>query len=110
MALARANAAAWPNCRFETTDAGRVGEYFRRFGPPDLLCADPPRAGLDPRAVQALLRARPHRLLMVSCNPATLARDLAALAPAYTLRAVQPVDLFPQTPHVESVVSLCLKV
>lgn len=109
VALARANAAAWPNCRFETTDAGRVGEYFRRFGPPDLLCADPPRAGLDPRAVQALLRARPHRLLMVSCNPATLARDLAALAPAYTLRAVQPVDLFPQTPHVESVVSLFLK-
>lgn len=109
VALARANAADFPHCRFETTDAGRVGEYFRRFGPPDLLCADPPRAGLDPRVVQALLRARPPRLLMVSCNPATLARDVAALAPAYTLKAVQPVDLFPQTPHVESVALLSLR-
>lgn len=107
--LARRNAAAFPHCRFECADAGRVGEYFRRFGTPDLLCADPPRAGLDPRMARALLRARPPRLLMVSCNPATLARDVAALSPAYELKAVQPVDLFPQTPHVESVALLCLR-
>lgn len=104
--LARRNAAAFPHCRFECADAGRVGEYFRRFGTPDLLCADPPRAGLDPRVIRALLRARPPRLLMVSCNPATLARDVADLAPAYELKAVQPVDLFPQTPHVEAVLLL----
>ena len=109
VALARRNAAAFPNCRFENADAGRVGEYFRRFGTPDLLGADPPRAGLEPRVVRALLRARPPRLLMVSCNPATLARDLAALAPAYAIKAIQPVDLFPQTPHVESVASLVLR-
>lgn len=107
--LARRNAALFPHCRFESADAGRLGEYFRRFGTPDLLCADPPRAGLDPRVVRALLRARPPRLLMVSCNPATLARDVAGLAPAYELKAVQPVDLFPQTPHVESAAFLLLR-
>lgn len=107
--LARRNAAAFPNCRFENADAGRVGEYFRRFGTPDLLGADPPRAGLDPRVIRALLRARPPQLLMVSCNPATLARDVAGLAPAYALKTVQPVDLFPQTPHVESLASLVLR-
>ena len=107
--LARRNAAAFPYCRFECADAGRVGEYFRRLGTPDLLSADPPRAGLDPRVVRALLRAQPPRLLMVSCNPATLARDVAGLAPAYELKAVQPVDLFPQTPHVESLALLLLR-
>ena len=61
---------------------------------------------MDERSVQALLRHRPPRLVLVSCNPATLARDLALLSAAYEIRAVQPVDLFPQTPHVETVASL----
>lgn len=107
--LARANAAEYPQCRFETADAARLGEYFRRHGAPDLLMADPPRAGLAPKAIQAILRGRPARLLLVSCNPATLARDLAALAPAYAVQAVQAVDLFPQTPHVETVCLLALR-
>ena len=61
---------------------------------------------MDERTVLALLKHKPERLVLVSCNPATLARDLALLAPAYHIRAVQPVDLFPQTPHIETVVSL----
>ena len=61
---------------------------------------------MDENTVKSLLRHRPPRMVLVSCNPATLARDLSLLAPAYRIRAVQPVDLFPQTPHVETVVSL----
>ena len=79
------------------------------MGLPDLLVTDPPRAGMDEKTVQAILKHRPPRLTLVSCNPATLARDLALLVPAYDIRAVQPVDLFPQTPHIETVVSLTKK-
>ena len=92
--------------RFESGDAASLERVFRQRGTPDLLVTDPPRAGMDERVVQAVLRHRPPRLVLVSCNPATLARDLALLAPSYAIRAVQPVDLFPQTPHVETVVSL----
>lgn len=109
VSLARKNAEAFPQCRFETAHAGKLGEFFRRRGVPDLLCADPPRSGLDDGAVRALLRGRPAHLLLVSCNPATLARDLAALSAIYRLEAVQPVDLFPQTPHVETAAFLTLR-
>ena len=111
--LARQNAAAFPQARFECADAARLGEYFRRFGPPDLLVCDPPRAGMDGKTTQAILRARPRCLVLVSCNPATLARDLAQLtvgdAAPYEILAVRPVDMFPQTPHIECVVSLRAK-
>lgn len=111
--LARQNAGAFPQARFECADAARLGEYFRRFGPPELLVCDPPRAGMDEKTTQAILRARPGCLVLVSCNPATLARDLARLttghAAAYEILAVRPVDMFPQTPHVECVVSLRAK-
>ena len=93
-------------CRFECGDAAKLERVFRQRGTPDLLVTDPPRAGMDERTVQAVLKHRPPRLVLVSCNPATLARDLALLAPAYRIRAVQPVDLFPQTPHVETVAAL----
>ena len=95
--------------RFECGDAARLERCFRERGVPDLLVTDPPRAGMDERTVQAILKHRPPRLVLVSCNPATLARDLALLAPAYGIRAVQPVDLFPQTPHVETVALLSQK-
>jgi len=106
VALARRNAAGLAHCRFECSDAARLGEYMRRFGPPDVLCADPPRAGLAPAVIRAILRSPSPRLLLVSCDPATLARDMGLLSSVYELRVLQPVDLFPQTPHVESVAVL----
>ncbi len=111
--LARKNAKRFPQARFECADAARLGESFRRFGAPDLLVCDPPRAGMNDQVTRAILRARPGHLVLISCNPATLARDLARLAggdaAAYEILAVRPVDMFPQTPHVESVVSLRAK-
>lgn len=74
---------------------------------PDLVVADPPRSGMHPRAVAALAALAPPRIVYVSCNPATLARDLTVLAAAgYGIEAVQPVDMFPHTAHCEVVVGL----
>lgn len=72
-------------------------------GTPDVMITDPPRAGMHPDVVETILRAAPRRIVYVSCNPATQARDLAALDAAYAVAAVQPVDMFPQTQHVENV-------
>jgi len=75
--------------------------------PPDFLLADPPRSGLGQRVVRELLRLRPPRLVIVSCDPATLARDLAPLlAEAYQIQRLTLVDLFPQTAHIETVTDL----
>jgi len=109
LARANAEAAGIDRARFETGDAATLESAFKRFGSPDLLVTDPPRAGMDESTVRAILKHRPPRLILVSCDPATLARDLALLEPAYRIHAVQPVDLFPQTPHIENVVSLSLK-
>jgi len=68
------------------------------------MIVDPPRAGLHPKALQALLEMNPPRLAYVSCNPESLARDLQSLVPFYKIRSAQPVDLFPHTAHVETVV------
>ncbi len=92
--------------RMESGDARSVLGRLIRQAPPDVVVVDPPRAGLDARVVQQLVKASPRRILYVSCNPATLARDVARLSPAFRLRTVRPVDLFPQTPHVESVALL----
>lgn len=75
-------------------------------GRPDVVITDPPRAGMDEPVVQTLLNAEPHTIVYVSCNPATQARDLALLDLKYRVEAVQPVDMFPQTHHVENVVKL----
>jgi 23S rRNA (uracil1939-C5)-methyltransferase len=93
------------NARFE---AGLVERVLEQFDQPfDAAILDPPRRGCHPRALAALLRLAPARLIYVSCHPATLARDLKTLAAGgYRVSSVQPVDLFPQTPHVESVVVL----
>ncbi|AGW13364.1 23S rRNA (uracil(1939)-C(5))-methyltransferase RlmD [Megalodesulfovibrio gigas] len=73
---------------------------------PDVVVVDPPRGGMEPAVVDWLLKALPARIVAVSCNPATLARDLAKLGQAYAVTAVQPVDMFPHTPHVEVAVRL----
>ena len=74
---------------------------------PDLVLVDPPRAGLDPYALGGLIKAEPTHIIYISCDPATLARDLALLiAAGYSLECVTPFDLFPQTYHVETVILL----
>ena len=78
-------------------------------GRPDLIITDPPRAGMHPDVVQRLLELRTPRIVYISCNPATQARDLELLDPAYKVTRVQPVDMFPHTHHVENVVLLELK-
>lgn len=74
--------------------------------PPDLVLADPPRAGLGKAAVQRLLELQPAAMVIISCDPATLARDLAALAPGYEVEELTMVDLFPQTFHLETIARL----
>lgn len=78
-------------------------------GRPDVMIIDPPRAGMHQDVIDVILRARPERIVYVSCNPATQARDLALLDPAYRVDAIQPVDMFPHTAHVENVVRLTLR-
>lgn len=78
-------------------------DFIAQHGTPDVMITDPPRAGMHPDVVATILRAAPRRIVYVSCNPATQARDLAALDVAYCVKAVQPVDMFPQTQHVENV-------
>lgn len=81
-------------------------EFIKEHGRPDVIITDPPRAGMHPDVVKTILRAAPQRIVYVSCNPATQARDLADLDSQYRVIEVQPVDMFPHTPHVENVVLL----
>ena len=80
--------------------------FIERHGKPDVIITDPPRAGMHADVVNAILFAAPRRIIYVSCNPATQARDLALLDADYRVTKVQPVDMFPQTHHVENVVCL----
>ena len=81
-------------------------EFIEKHGRPDVIITDPPRAGMHQDVIDTILRAHPKRIVYVSCNPSTQARDLQALDVAYKVMAVQPVDMFPHTPHVENVVLL----
>ena len=81
-------------------------DFIAEHGRPDVIITDPPRAGMHPDVVKTILRAAPQRIVYVSCNPATQARDLHDLDADYRVAAVQPVDMFPHTPHVENVVLL----
>lgn len=95
------------NAVFEVGDlATALPGALERHGRPDVVIVDPPRAGVHPRAIAQLVALRVPRLVYVSCNPKTLGTDLAALATAYRVESVQPVDLFPQTTHIECVASL----
>ncbi|WP_027003815.1 23S rRNA (uracil(1939)-C(5))-methyltransferase RlmD [Hugenholtzia roseola] len=84
-------------------------ELFEKEGRPDVIITDPPRAGMHESVIHTLLEVAAKRIVYVSCNPATQARDLQLLDARYRVTAVQPVDMFPQTHHVENVVCLELK-
>lgn len=86
-----------------------TAEFMEEQGKPDVLILDPPRAGVHEDVIGAIRGASPGRIVYVSCNPATQARDLAMLSDLYTIVAVQPVDMFPHTHHVENVVGLKLR-
>lgn len=81
-------------------------DFIAEHGCPDIIITDPPRAGMHGDVVKTILRAAPQRIVYVSCNPATQARDLSLLDEAYRVVAIQPVDMFPHTQHVENVVLL----
>ena len=81
-------------------------DFIREHGRPDIIITDPPRAGMHPDVVDVILQAEPERIVYVSCNPATQARDLQLLDTKYRVTHVQPVDMFPHTYHVENVVRL----
>ncbi len=86
-----------------------ANEFINEHGKPDVIITDPPRAGMHPRVTQLLADLRVDRIVYVSCNPATQARDLEVLGQVYDVVKIQPVDMFPQTQHVENVVLLKLK-
>ncbi|MDR2118897.1 MAG: 23S rRNA (uracil(1939)-C(5))-methyltransferase RlmD [Tannerellaceae bacterium] len=83
-----------------------TASFIRTHGRPELIITDPPRAGMHEDVIRAILSASPDRIVYVSCNPATQARDLNLLAGQYAVRKVQPVDMFPHTHHVENVALL----
>lgn len=86
-----------------------TAEFIAEHGRPDVIITDPPRAGMHADVVRVILDAAPQRVVYVSCNPATQARDLQLLDEKYRVEAVQPVDMFPHTHHVENVVLLTLR-
>jgi len=84
-------------------------EFFALHGTPDVIITDPPRAGMHPKVVETMLNANAPKIVYVSCNPATQARDIQLLSSKYKVTALQPVDMFPHTHHVENVALLELK-
>lgn len=96
------------NCEFFAGDMKDVltSDFISTHGRPDVMVVDPPRAGMHPDVVKVILEAAPSRIVYVSCNPASQARDCAMLSEKYRITAVQPVDMFPQTQHVENVCRL----
>lgn len=99
------------NTEFYAGDMKNVltSDFISEHGRPDVMIVDPPRAGMHEDVVNVIIGAEPERIVYVSCNPATQARDLALLHAKYDVEAVQPVDMFPHTQHVENVVSLRLR-
>jgi 23S rRNA (uracil1939-C5)-methyltransferase len=99
------------NTKFFAGDLKEVlnNAFVSAHGQPAVVITDPPRAGMHPDVVEKLNQLRAHRIVYVSCNPATQARDLEGLAANYEVIKIQPVDMFPQTHHVENVVLLELR-
>lgn len=99
------------NCTFIAGDMKDVLKpgYFKGKPKPDLIITDPPRAGMHPAVVKTLLEAEVPRIVYISCNPITQANDIALLQKKYEVKALQPVDMFPQTYHVENIALLELR-
>ena len=95
------------NIEFICADAG---EYISKSGDEiDILIMDPPRSGSDETFLSTVMNKKIRKIIYISCNPETLARDIEFLSLMYSVEYVQPVDMFPMTAHCETVVSLCLK-
>jgi 23S rRNA (uracil1939-C5)-methyltransferase len=101
----------YDNTRFYAGDMAQVltEEFIAANGRPDVVVTDPPRAGMHEKVVAQLIATAPRKIVYVSCNPATQARDLQLLAERYEVRRIQPVDMFPHTQHVENIAELVLK-
>ena len=83
--------------------------FIDEHGRPDVIILDPPRAGIHPDVAKVIMETAPERIVYVSCNPASQARDLQILSALYKITDVQPVDMFPHTHHVENVCKLVRK-
>ena len=99
------------NCTFYAGDMAKLftDEFIAANGKPDFIVTDPPRAGMAEKVVEQLLKIKAPKIVYVSCNPATQARDLQLLNDVYVVKAVQPVDMFPHTQHVENITLLELR-
>lgn len=99
------------NAKFYSGDMVKVftDEFIETNGHPDLIVTDPPRSGMHKKVIEQLLKIKAPKIIYISCNPATQARDLQLLDILYEIKAVQPVDMFPQTQHVENIVLLKLR-
>jgi 23S rRNA (uracil1939-C5)-methyltransferase len=99
------------NCEFFAGDMKDIlnDDFISKHGHPDVIILDPPRCGIHPDVAKVILNSAPEKIVYVSCNPASQARDLALLAEKYDIADVQPVDMFPHTQHVENVCRLIKK-
>ena len=99
------------NCEFFAGDMKDIltSDFIAVHGKPDVMIIDPPRAGMHPDVIKVILEAEPDKIVYVSCNPASQARDIAMMSEKYIVTDVQPVDMFPQTMHVENVCKLIRK-
>ena len=99
------------NTSFYAGDMAKVftKEFVEQNGKPDIVITDPPRSGMHEKVVEQLLQVAPKKIIYISCNPATQARDVALLAAKYNVGKIQPVDMFPHTHHVENIVELILR-
>jgi len=100
-----------PHCKFYAGDVATIctDAFFEEHGRPDVIITDPPRAGMHEKLIQQILRIAAPKVVYVSCNPATQARDLQLLDSAYKITRLQPVDMFPHTHHIENIALLELK-
>ena len=103
-AKANAELLNYSNCRFICGSVEQ--ELIKLKESADILIIDPPRAGCDPKTIEAILQLQPQKLAYISCDPSTMARDMAKLSQIYQISFIQPFDMFPQTGHVETLALL----